>query len=249
MAPSAPWDEPRCGRVRASMKTNILLQRAEIGKVKPSTFNSPAEETVFGICIPPDVEGAREVSMVWKEHKSDAIAERGPDFLRMNKMASQSGITKAAEQREFREHHKCTLKVASQSHPKSSSMPSSCPDLQAYGCPSTHRTMEQVRVYGKENPDTQQLIQGGYQWDWIQKQQVLAAREEVERAPRHRATSPTRASLGHQLATRKQAQACPDDFKMPRFRHVPAKVNVWSRASEPIHVDHAAEFQHAAPAA
>jgi hypothetical protein len=30
---SPPWEEPRCGRVRPSMKTNVLLHKAEIGKV------------------------------------------------------------------------------------------------------------------------------------------------------------------------------------------------------------------------
>lgn len=88
----------------------------------------------------------------------------------------------------------------------------------------------------KENPCTEQLIQGGYQWDWIQKQQAATANCSEQKMPRHRATSPTRASLGHQHKAGKGAGA-PDTkaFIMPRFQHVPARVNVWSasRATVP----------------
>ncbi|GFH24751.1 uncharacterized protein HaLaN_22604, partial [Haematococcus lacustris] len=55
-----PDAEVRCGVVRPSMKTNPLLARAELGKVKPVTFSNAEPEHVFGYNVPRDPEGARE---------------------------------------------------------------------------------------------------------------------------------------------------------------------------------------------
>lgn len=48
------------GVTRNSMKTNLLIQKTQLGNIKKTTFNSKPESFIYGMPKNPDPEGARE---------------------------------------------------------------------------------------------------------------------------------------------------------------------------------------------
>ncbi|GFH07362.1 uncharacterized protein HaLaN_02150 [Haematococcus lacustris] len=165
-----PDAEVRCGVVRPSMKTNPLLARAELGKVKPVTFSNAEPEHVFGYNVPRDPEGAREVTMIWKEHEpspgQEGVGPGGvpkPNFMAMNKTAAQSGLTTAKQLPAFRASHMVTVKKFDHTHKAPAPLPSDKSPKHTYGLPSAHRTADTVRVCGPQEPPVKHLVQGAYQ--------------------------------------------------------------------------------------
>mmetsp|Transcript_37327 Transcript_37327/g.110224 ORF Transcript_37327/g.110224 Transcript_37327/m.110224 type:complete len:94 (+) Transcript_37327:288-569(+) len=84
----------RVGTMRTSMAANQLLAKAELGTVKRTMFSNPPPDHVFGYKAPADPEGAREVTMKWKEHTPSANKAAGTatkpklDFTAMNKLSA-----------------------------------------------------------------------------------------------------------------------------------------------------------------
>ncbi|KAK9803407.1 hypothetical protein WJX72_007555 [[Myrmecia] bisecta] len=209
------------------MKTNVLVQKVELGKVKRTTFQHPAEDKIFGITRAVDAEGAREVSMIWREHQPNPDDKPGPDFRAMNKLAATSGLTDSHDQRTFREHHSVTLKTGhAVSHP-APLLPSDRNRDFVYGRPSTYKTMEEIRVVGRENPNMKQLMQGAYTWEWMKMNQDRAERSGAGLVHRDPAR-PTKASLGHSSHAAVMARAPSADkstFKLSKFKQAKSKID------------------------
>jgi Domain of unknown function (DUF4483) len=58
----------RCGVQRNSMRTNVLIHRPGLSEVSKATFTNPPPDKTFGVPKMADPEGARDVTMMWKEH-------------------------------------------------------------------------------------------------------------------------------------------------------------------------------------
>mmetsp|Transcript_39789 Transcript_39789/g.103011 ORF Transcript_39789/g.103011 Transcript_39789/m.103011 type:complete len:227 (-) Transcript_39789:115-795(-) len=222
----AGLEDPRMGTTRASMKTNVLLAKSELGKPKPSTFADPTDDRVFGAPNIRDPEGARDVTMVWKEHAANPNDKPGPDFRKMNKNAASMGLTSASEQHAHRSMNYETMKTGNAVKPKAPKVPSDVNVEHTYGIPSTHIPLEVYRVCG-DPANVRNLIQNSYANDWINNNM------EKEAAMRGSPTKKggiglTRAAEGHAFGahTKYIVPADADEpFKMSKFKGVPSKVS------------------------
>lgn len=222
-----PAEEVKCGVQRPSMKTNPLLSRSELGKVTKTTFSNPPPEHVFGLTNPPDAEGAREVTMIWKAHQPNPDDKPGPDFVAMNKLAAVSGQTTAKELPTFRQSNYVTLKKGENTLKPPPPVPSDKDPAYTYGMPSAYRTAEQVRSAGPEEPPMKYVVQGAYQHDWIRMNQTRSG-QFVEGQHYIKPTG-TKAALGHHIGALKHLQ--PEEqqelWKMSKFKKADPKVTLY----------------------
>mmetsp|Transcript_12688 Transcript_12688/g.27485 ORF Transcript_12688/g.27485 Transcript_12688/m.27485 type:complete len:295 (-) Transcript_12688:866-1750(-) len=222
-------DELRIGTQRPSMRTNPLLSKGELGKVKKSTFASAGPDHVFGHHQRRDPEGAREVTMMWKEHQPSPGREARPDgkplpdFKTMNKLAVKSGVTTAKDTPTFRHTNLVTVKKADHTSKAGPSLPSDRNAKHTYGMPSAHRNAEVVRTFGPEEPPMKYLVQGAYQDEWVRSNMAKA-----DGTGKHGYIPPvpTRAAVGHAIGAQKYLRSdhAHEEWKMSKFKTVPSKV-------------------------
>eukprot|EP00197_Chlamydomonas_leiostraca_P002996 CAMPEP_0202865524 /NCGR_PEP_ID=MMETSP1391-20130828/6212_1 /ASSEMBLY_ACC=CAM_ASM_000867 /TAXON_ID=1034604 /ORGANISM="Chlamydomonas leiostraca, Strain SAG 11-49" /LENGTH=261 /DNA_ID=CAMNT_0049545383 /DNA_START=117 /DNA_END=902 /DNA_ORIENTATION=+ len=215
------------------MQTNPLLAKPTLGKVKPLTFANPAPDHVFGYEAPKDSEGARELTMVWKEHNPSPT--RGsrpdgspmPDFTQMNKLAAKSGLTTAKQLPEFRATHMVAVKTFDHTKKSPSPLPSNRNAKHTYGMPSGYRTAEVVRTCGPQEPQMKHLVQGAYQDEWVRTNIVKEGR--TAGANQYIPPVPTRATIGHAIGAQRYMQPHHggEEWKMTKFRNVSSKVPQW----------------------
>jgi Domain of unknown function (DUF4483) len=67
----------RCGVQRHTMRTNVLIHRPGLSEVSKATFSKPSRDKTFGVPKMADPEGARDVTMMWKEHAPNADVKPG----------------------------------------------------------------------------------------------------------------------------------------------------------------------------
>ncbi|KIZ00929.1 flagellar associated protein [Monoraphidium neglectum] len=173
-------DVPFMGLKRASMATNTLIARSELGKPRKTTFTSEHVEPghVFGLKVPKQAEGAKQVTMQWAEHKPNPHAQPGPDFRAMNKLAADNGLTGTRGLREFRKGHAVSVKrgaAALGAHKPQPPLPGG--KDAAYGHSRTWRSAEDCRRCGPSDPPMRDLVQGAYTHTWVD---MNAARAEGE---------------------------------------------------------------------
>eukprot|EP00882_Tetradesmus_deserticola_P029409 GHRQ01032943.1.p1 GENE.GHRQ01032943.1~~GHRQ01032943.1.p1 ORF type:complete len:211 (+),score=68.48 GHRQ01032943.1:1319-1951(+) len=167
-ASASPDGEARCGSQRATMKTNVLISKTELGKVKRTTFNNSSPDTIYGAAMAHDAESARQVISTWQEHVPNPHAKPGPDFRAMNKAAAASGLVSSNQIRTFREGHPAPLKTGVESVTKAAPrLPSDKDPGFTYGKPAAHRTAEEVRNFGPFEPPVKGLVQGAYSKAWV----------------------------------------------------------------------------------
>ena len=94
----------------------------------------------------------------WVQHAERSVGEGGPDFRAMNKSALRSGVITSAEACAYRRLHPLRLRVGrgvpgavrqAPARPTSDAAASF-----AYGLPSSHRSLEQIRLAGCAGPQT-----------------------------------------------------------------------------------------------
>ncbi|CAK60859.1 unnamed protein product (macronuclear) [Paramecium tetraurelia] len=98
--------------------TNPLLMKDDVGKSKPSTFNLPNQDFVYGQPLARDKEGAKEVTMTWKFHQESQDRVPNRDFPELNKQSIHNGSVKAhvtvhsiQDMYKFRQTHDARLKL------------------------------------------------------------------------------------------------------------------------------------------
>lgn len=82
---------------------NAVLVKDDVGKAKPTVYDLPPESHAYGRSDPPDMEGAREVTMHWASHVPRR--KSGPecqDFRKLNRLAAVNGCTNAQELSKWR---------------------------------------------------------------------------------------------------------------------------------------------------
>ncbi|PNH10582.1 hypothetical protein TSOC_002682 [Tetrabaena socialis] len=232
----------RVGAHRSTMDKNPLLTHPALGTVKPTQFNNPPPEKVFGFTPPRDPEGAREVMMLWKGHSaspSQDVTKPSPDFKTLNKMAIASGLSTAKELPAFRkEHGDVMLKTAHEVAATSPSRRSGVPTIPAskagslFGMPSAHRSAETVRSFGPEESPMKYLVQGAYQDEWVRKNLEAEAAGTGKSRP-YIPPQPTKAVLGHSYGASRYLQTATNEepWKMSKFKTVGPKVTKYSGGS------------------
>ncbi|WIA42582.1 hypothetical protein OEZ86_008559 [Tetradesmus obliquus] len=180
------------------MKTNVLISKTELGKVKRTTFNHSSPDTTYGAAMPHDAEGAWQVISKWQEHVPNPHAKPGPDFRAMNKAAADSGLVSSTQIRTFREGHPATLKTGVESVTKAAPrLPSDKDPSFTYGKPATYRSAEEVRNFGLAEPPVKGLVQGAYSHAWVDMN--LARQDEFDVRRKYIKPAPTAATEGHAL--------------------------------------------------
>ncbi|CAL8468125.1 g7664 [Coccomyxa elongata] len=219
------------------MNRNHLIYRSDIGQIKKCTFSSPAKDRVFGLCRPRDPEDAWNVTQKWAEAQSTSAQENGPDYRSMNKQAAICGLTRADQQMSFRFAHPQTLARGIATHKPPPPLPSDKDASHTYGCHSSHRSQEQIRIAGKEDPKMQQLVQGAFQWDWVHAHSVRTHGGTCAAMTTNRlAARTTKAAAGHRAAAAKflaghngDSNCSLDSFKLSRFKRVAPRTNTYRR--------------------
>uniref|UniRef100_A0A061R1H1 Flagellar associated protein n=1 Tax=Tetraselmis sp. GSL018 TaxID=582737 RepID=A0A061R1H1_9CHLO len=219
-------DEPRMGTYRHSMRTNVLLAKSELGKVKPSTFANKNDDRIFGIPNIRDPEGARDVSMIWKEHQPNPDDKPGPDFTKMNKTAAMNGLTKSKEQHMHRVQHYAYLKKGEAVRQPPPKLPSDTNVEHTYGTSSTHIPLEVYRVTG-DPANMKNLIQNSYADEWISMNRSRRSAGPEAGGSGKRGIPLTRACEGHAYGAYTKYISPPpakEPFKMSRFKSVSGKL-------------------------
>ncbi|KAG1676647.1 hypothetical protein FOA52_008777 [Chlamydomonas sp. UWO 241] len=223
----------RVGTMRGSMTTNPLLNKPELGEVKKTTFSHPPPDHTFGYKAPHDSEGAREITMKWKEHASSpsnltsTAGKPNLDFTAMNKLSAMSGLTRAHEQGDFRTMHPVTIKLADKTARPGPGLPSDANPAHTYGMSSAHRSAEVRRVKGAYDPPMKHVIQGAYTNEWVD---ATLAKESAAPKRTYVPPVPTRAAIGHAIGAQQKYLRVPEggeEWKMSKFRTVPSKVQTY----------------------
>jgi len=189
-------------------RTNVLLVRPVLGKVKPTTYTLPGCSFTYGKRDQFDEEGVREVVGSWKQHTPCPASEPGRDFKKLNKCAVVAGATSSKHISDFR------LQVDIR-----------CQTLNT-GPRNKHDQIPDM-VFGRpQKPSTPiaGVLSNSYQRDWLvdQKQQKLKTHQQKLNLHTKALSQHTRASLGHQKI---RAGPSKEPFKMQKFQGVEARVN------------------------
>ncbi|XP_046845424.1 cilia- and flagella-associated protein 77-like [Xenia sp. Carnegie-2017] len=108
------------GIQRESLQNNPLLQKSELGKPLKRCFNLPPDDFTYGRPNLYSGNGTADALCSWNVVKPRRVSTAQPeerDFVRLNKMAVQAGLTSAPEQYQFRATH--DVKVSSGSKERS----------------------------------------------------------------------------------------------------------------------------------
>eukprot|EP00775_Hariotina_reticulata_P003480 gene3479-3749_t len=180
------------------MRSNVLIAKTELGKVKKTTFNNSTADKTYGMQLSSDTEGAREVTSSWKEHEPNPHAKPGPDYLAMNKAAADGGLVSSSQVKEFRETHPLRLRTGVDKVTKAAPiLPSDIDPSFTYGTPASFRSAEDNRNFGPLEPPIKGLVQGQYMNEWTTMN--LARKDDFDIRKKYIKPSATAATQGHAL--------------------------------------------------
>lgn len=197
-------------------KTNHMLVRRPLGRVKPTVYELPEDRFTYGQANSYEREGAAEVVGSWATGTDASVGvpkNAARDFVRMNKRAAMNGCVTAKNVATFRRTNDIRIGQGYAQSPVASEDPGIY-----YPNAST--------VFGKPSPAPQSigaLLNNTYQRRWVQEQRDYkrAGGAEATRKPLNFAYSQhTRASLGH---TKVRAAPPAPLFKMAQFQNVRSK--------------------------
>jgi len=192
--------------VPATGKTNTLLVRPQLGKVKATTYDLPGDEFVYGRSEKVLEAGAAGSVNNWQEHRPNAAAIPNRDFVRLNKYAAVNGVTTSKETADFRAVNDIRQPPANLSAPTNAYFPP--PDT----------------TFGKASPASDhfmKLLQNDHQRKWIVSQRNKKAAQLAEAAkPKSTKLQHTKASIGH---TKVPAPEPKKQFKLKQFNAVPSR--------------------------
>ncbi|KAF8056223.1 CFAP77 [Scenedesmus sp. PABB004] len=221
------------------MKTNVLIAKTELGKVKRTTFNGSPPDSVYGAAAATDAEGARAVISSWREHSPNRHAKPGPDIKAMNRAAADSGLVSSTQVRGFRDAHPAVLRAGAEGVARPApALPSDRDPGHVYGRPPGFRSAEDCRNCGPAEPPVRALVQGSYAREWVDRN--VARQDELNERRAAIPPAPTAASEGHArgaaavLARAPAGSPEPPGWKMPRFvAHAAPKVTAFMGAGSP----------------
>merc|ERR1719408_169724 len=82
---------------------NPLLKKDDVGRARETCYHLPGADFAYGRAENPDAEGAKEVTMQWKDHTPRPQLHEGiRDFKMINKKAIRERVCSARDQQKFR---------------------------------------------------------------------------------------------------------------------------------------------------
>jgi len=199
---------------------NCILVKDDVGKAKPTVYDLPAETHAFGRSEPPDVEGAREVTMNWAAHvPKPKPGPQGQDFKLINKMASRNKVATAKDLADFRRTNDYPLIPPGPAGVMPKLIPSDVIPSFAYGRKSRPSTPISSVVGGHYAAEHEQTMDQVY-------------RQYAEQAPpgatKIKLTKCAVARI-NEAKTRKVKELTDDmrePFKMKKFQKVPSRLSL-----------------------
>eukprot|EP01006_Ploeotia_vitrea_P012638 TRINITY_DN33430_c0_g1_i1.p1 TRINITY_DN33430_c0_g1~~TRINITY_DN33430_c0_g1_i1.p1 ORF type:complete len:324 (-),score=192.67 TRINITY_DN33430_c0_g1_i1:1111-2046(-) len=191
---------------------NPLLMRSKVGQAKSSGVKLPPEDYSYGYVTKQVADGAKTALGGWEQHKPNAHARPGRDFVKMNRMAMRQGLYSTKDQAKFRKENDVRLSQGAARKKNRAKKQA----LQ----------VDKDRVYGVKHSgpseNMQSIIGNQFQREWIQSQKQKAAEERKKRKEKKKRTTaaPTKTSLLR--AKRKDNQQ--PMFKLKKFANVESKV-------------------------
>jgi hypothetical protein len=189
-------------------KTNTLLVRRPLGKVKPTTYRLPKASYVYGRAQAFDEESAAQVVGSWKQHRRNPEALPGRDFVRLNKQAALYGCTTSKGVATFRRSNDIRLRKTQ--------------PISAQGAGGGFNPNSVFGRPSEPSAGINDLISNSYQRNWILEQRAMKAASKGRRRNGgfSGTLSHTRASLGH---TKTPQPGPVKVFKLAQFTNVPSR--------------------------
>eukprot|EP00397_Hematodinium_sp_SG-2012_P051912 GEMP01061100.1.p1 GENE.GEMP01061100.1~~GEMP01061100.1.p1 ORF type:complete len:251 (+),score=68.87 GEMP01061100.1:101-853(+) len=201
---------------------NPLLVKDDIGKAKPTCYDLPDEDFAFGRPENTDLEGAKEVTMNWVDHKPNQKMESYvTNFVSVNKFAARQNVSlKAARQK---------MDQRKSSPPKG---PRPIPQIYP------HDVIPSFSYGKKTRPSTPiaSVISNQFcaEYEAAAKVNYEQHRAEKRAAKKEREVHQTKCSVGHAAGAAKRRQELltkeqgdqKEPFKMTKFKKVKAIVRL-----------------------
>ncbi|CAB4021232.1 Hypothetical predicted protein [Paramuricea clavata] len=160
------------GIQRESLLNNPLLQKSELGRPLKRCFTLPPDGFTYGRPNLYTGNGAAGALCSWNVVRPSAATQpQERDFVKLNKMAVQAGLTSAPEQYQFRATH--DVKVSSASKDRSLNKLKKIPPSMVFGVP----TRPSTPVFD--------LLAHKYQEKWIEErrraEEALRAKQDQKK--------------------------------------------------------------------
>ena len=201
--------------MRASMKTNCLLQRPKVGRTIQSTQDLPPDDFAYGKVYHQDY-GVKELLSEWRQLNSytanrrrNKHAHERQDFVATNRAAVRSGCISAHEFRDFKKKHRILVKPEENLAAAEDEYNAVIRRNMVHGIPTpVNSEMKDCLTY-KFCRDAVERAR--------QKQTIrhMPKEDELRRKANH-GVQPTRASRGHTVKPPEEPSYA-DTFKMKRF--------------------------------
>lgn len=192
-------------------RTNVLLVKNPLGKVKPTTRTLPNPGFTYGYVEPFDSEGARDVLSTWHQHQRNPAPAPKTNFVELNKQSAMQGCVNAKNVASFRRTYDVPMAEGTRAPYQKVYYPD---QQQVYGmksAPSAPLAALLTHSYGRasvhENRHTY----------------TRRATQKRARESRKLAQYTTQASLGHTKVAAPPPKAM---FKLSQFKDVPSRVTL-----------------------
>lgn len=201
---------------------NAVLVKDDVGKAKPTIYDLPHEGHAYGRSEPPDLEGAREVTMYWAAHvPRPHVGPVCQDFRKINKTAAKSGVVNAKQLADWRKGTDIKLIPPGPAGCLPKVIPSDVIPSFAYGRKSRPSTPIAAVVGNQYAAESEEMLDAIYRAH-ADKNGMPNAKTKIKL---------TRAASVRIVGSR-QARAlseCPEykePFKLTKFKKVPSKLQL-----------------------
>lgn len=203
------------------MSRNAILVKDDVGRARPTVYDLPPEDHAYGRSEPPDLEGAREVTMHWAAHvPRPKPGPTGQDFKLINKMASRSKVANAKQLAEFRRQSDFPVTQQGPAGVLPKVIPSDVIPSFAYG--------------KKSRPSTPiaAVVGGGYAAEYEEALDMSYKRYQEEQGPpgprriKLTKTATARIADGRNKRFTQSSEDYKEPFKMKKFQRVPSRLQM-----------------------
>jgi len=202
---------PLCGTFRdEGPKYNTLLTKAQLGTVKPTTWDLPSQNNfqhMYGLEQVRDGSTSADVVGNWAQHHGTKNKLPGRDFKALNKLAAIEGVKTAQAISEFRQTHDARLKLGSDK-------------------PEEKKPYDESTTFGRSTGASEpfaDLIAHQHRYDWASSQPA-ASELQGKNKPKKPASTKTSRLMAQTAQAKLAAEMEEDMWKMQCFKEVPSKI-------------------------
>jgi hypothetical protein len=192
-------------------RTNVLLVKNPLGKVKPTTRTLPSADFTYGYVEPFDAEGAKDVLSTWCQHQRNPAPAPKTNFVELNKQSAMQGCVNAKNVASFRKTYDVPMSEGTRAPYQNVYYPDQQTVYGMKSAPSAPLAALLTHSYGRASVH--------------ENRHTYTRRATQKRARQNKKLTQytTQASLGH---TKVAAPPPKPMFKLQQFRDVPSRVTL-----------------------